>query len=129
MDTPKLVKVSKEVFKDIFNSVKKSITNPTTEAKPLPPIRKRIVKKSVDPSFTKKEKALIALTDAEQSMASPKTLSTKEEKHLNVMSNVIINSIKKSKKGKTMLALTDAKPSMNVRKTIFKKTRKNYQGN
>ena len=87
MDTPKLVKVSKEVFKDIFNSVKKSITNPATEAKPLaladakrtkaipkssdtpkppPPIRKRIVKKSVEPSFTKKEKALIALTDAEQ---------------------------------------------------------------
>ena len=98
MDTPKLVKVSKEVFKDIFKSVKKSITNPTTEAKPLPPIRKRIVKKSVDPSFTKKEKALIAFTDAQQSIGSPKTLSTKEEKHLNVMSNVIINSIKKSKK-------------------------------
>ena len=46
--------------------MKKSITNPTTEAKPLPPIRKRIVKKSVDPSFTEKENALIALTDAEQ---------------------------------------------------------------
>ena len=66
MDTPKLVKVSKEVFKDIFDSAKKSIKNPTTEAKPLPPIRKRIVKKSVEPSFTKKENALIALTDAEQ---------------------------------------------------------------
>ena len=66
MDTPKLVKVSKDVFKDIFNSVKKSITNPTTEAKPLPPIRKRIFKKSVDPSFEEKENALIALTDAEQ---------------------------------------------------------------
>ena len=87
LDTPKIVKVSKEVFKDIFNSVKKSITNPATEAKPLaladakrtkaipkssdtpkppPPIRKRIVKKSAEQSFTKKEKALIALTDAEQ---------------------------------------------------------------
>ena len=43
LDTPKLVKVSKEVFKDIFNSVKKSIKNPTTEAKPLPSIRKGIV--------------------------------------------------------------------------------------
>ena len=43
LDTPKLVKVSKEVFKDIFNSVKNSITNPTTGAKPLPLIRKRIV--------------------------------------------------------------------------------------
>ncbi len=121
MDTPKIVKVTKEVFKDIFNSVKKSITNPATEAKPLaladskkskaipkssdtpkplPPIRKRIVKKSVDPRFTEKENALIAITEAEQSMDIPKPISTKEEKQLNVMSNVIINSIKKSKKGK-----------------------------
>ena len=73
MVTPKLVKVSKEVFKDIFNSGEKSIKipateakplaltdaeHPTTEAKPLPPIRKRIVKKSVDPSFTEKEECL-----------------------------------------------------------------------
>ena len=57
LDTPKLVKVSKEVFKDIFHSVKKSITNPTTEATPIPPIRKRIFKKSAEPSFTKKEKS------------------------------------------------------------------------
>ncbi len=98
MDTPKLVKVSKEVFKDIFNSVKKSITNPTTEAKPLPPIRKRIVKKSVDPRFTEKENALIAITEAEQSMDIPKPISTKEEKRLNFLSNVIINLIRKSKK-------------------------------
>ena len=80
--------------------MKKSISNPTTEAKPLPPIRKRIVKKSVEPSFTKKENALIALTDAEQSMVTPKSISTTEEKRLNVLSNVIINSIKKSKKRK-----------------------------
>ena len=100
LDTPKIVKVSKEVFKDIFNSVKKSITNPATEAKPLPPIRKRIVKKSVDPRFTEKENALIALTDAEKSIGDPKTLSTKEEKQLNVMRNVIINSIKNRKKRK-----------------------------
>ena len=37
------------------------------------------------------------------------------------MSNVIINSIKKSKKGKELLALTDANPSMNISKTILKK--------
>ena len=80
--------------------MKKSIINHTTEAKPLPSIKKRIVKKSVDPSFTKKEKALIALTDAEQSMGSPKSISTTEEKRLNVLSNVIINSIRKSKKRK-----------------------------
>ena len=56
MDTPKLVKVSKEVFKDILNSMKKSIKNPTTEPKSTQVTRKRIVKKSEDPSLTKKEK-------------------------------------------------------------------------
>ena len=56
LDTPKLVKVSKDVFKDIFNSVKKSITNPTTEAKPIPPIRKRIVKKKCRSTFYRKIK-------------------------------------------------------------------------
>ena len=104
------------------NSVKKSITNPTTEAKPIPPNRKRIIKKSADPSFTqKKENALIAITDAEQSKDIPKPISTKEEKHLNVMSNVIINSIKKSKKRKELLALTDANPPMDIKKLLSKK--------
>ena len=69
-------------------------------SKPSQTIRKRIVKKSEDPSFTKKEKLLIALTTAEQSMDIPKPISTTEEKRLNVLSNVIINSIKKSKKEK-----------------------------
>ena len=48
-----------------------------------------------------KKKKLLELTNAEQLMDTPKPISTKEEKHLNVISNVIINSIKKSKKGKT----------------------------
>ena len=69
----------------------------------MPPIRKRIGKKSKDPSFTKKEKAKIALAEAEQSMDIPKSISTTEEKRLHVLSNVIINSIRKSKKGKTFL--------------------------
>ena len=86
--------------------MKKSIKKPTTEAKPLPSIRKRIVKRSVEPSFTKKEKAKIALVDAEQSMDIPKPISTKEEKRLNVLSNVIINSIKKIKNRKR-IARTD----------------------
>ena len=43
LDTPKLVKVSKEIFKDIFNSVKKINKNPPTEAKSAQPTRKRIV--------------------------------------------------------------------------------------
>ena len=89
LDTPKLVK--------------KSIKKTPTEAKPLPLIRKRIGKKSKDPSFTKKEKAKIALAEAEQSMDIPKSISTTEEKRLNVLSNVIINSIKKSKKEKNCL--------------------------
>ena len=67
-----------------------------------------------------KKKKLLELTNAEQLMDTPKPISTKEEKHLNVISNVIINSIKKSKKGKNMLALTDADPSMNIKKTLFK---------
>ena len=51
MDTPKLVKVSKEVFKDILDSMEKSI-----EPKSSKITRKRIIKKSKDPSLTKKEK-------------------------------------------------------------------------
>ena len=54
-------------------------------------------------------------------MDIPKPISTKEEKQLNVMSNVIINSIKKSKKGKELLALTDANPPMDIKKLLFKK--------
>ena len=69
----------------------------------------------------KKEKALIAIADAEQSKDFPRTLFTKEEKQLNVMSNVIINSIKKSKKGKELFALTDANPPMDIKKLLFKK--------
>ncbi len=52
LDTPKLVKVSKEVLKDIFNSVEKLIKIPATDAKPL------------------------ALTDAEQSKAFLKSPDT-----------------------------------------------------
>ena len=94
MDTPKLVKVSKEVFKDIFNSVKKSITNPTTEAKPL------------------------ALTDAEQSKAIPK--STDTPKLVKVSKEVFkdfFNSVKKSIKNPA----TEAKPLPPIRKRIVKK--------
>ena len=63
-------------------------------------------------------------------MDIPKPISTKEQKYLNVLSNVIINSIRKSTKGKALLALTDAMPSPNIKKTLFKKetkkTRKLY---
>ena len=54
-------------------------------------------------------------------MDIPKPISTKEEKRLNVLSNVIINSIRKSKKGKNLLALTDANPPMDIKKLLFKK--------
>ena len=37
------------------------------------------------------------------------------------MSNVIINSIKKSKKGKELLALTDANHPMDIKKLLFKR--------
>ena len=58
---------------------------------------------------------MIALTDAEQS------ISISEKKRINVLSDVIINSIKKSKKGKELLALTDANPPMDIKKLLFKK--------
>ena len=37
------------------------------------------------------------------------------------MSNVIINSIRKSKKGKELLALPHANPPMDIKKLLFKK--------
>ena len=68
----------------------------------------------------KKKKALLALTNAEQSMDVPKPIYTKE-KDLNFLIKGIINAVKESKTEKPLLALTDAKPSMNIRKTLFKK--------
>ena len=46
---------------------------------------------------SKIEKALLALTNVEQSMDIPKSIF-KKEKDLNVLINAIINAIRKSKK-------------------------------
>ena len=100
-------------------NIKKTLFKTDNEKDPDALLMKLI--KSTTIPGPEKEKVMLALTNAEQSMDTPKPISTKEEKRLNVLSNVIINSIRKSKKGKTLLALTDANPSMNISKTILKK--------
>ena len=67
----------------------------------------------------KKENALLALTNAEQSLDTPKPVVSPKS-----VFNATINSIRKSKE-KPLLAPTDAKPSLNIRTLLFDKENKN----